>query len=176
MKRHQTKDKMSYRNKTYIVFDGDNDIWAYGFMKGWKNNKNIDFDFHDAHDINRLTNNARSPEYIKAKLKERFRSAKQIIVLIGDNTKNLYRYVRWELEVAKELDLPIIAVNLNDLRTQDKERVPPIIRDEYVVHIPFKLAIIKHALDGFPSEYKGRKATDKGPRSYPDIVYKNLGL
>lgn len=167
---------MGYRNKTYIVFDGDNDIWAYRFMKGWKANKNIDFDFHNAHDINRLTNNARSPEYIKGKLKERFKSAKQIIVIIGDSTKNLYRYVRWELEVAQGLDLPIIAVNLNNLRTQDNERVPPIIRDEYVVHIPFKLAIIKYALDNFPTSYKGRKSNDLGPREYPESVYKKLGL
>lgn len=167
---------MSYKNKTYIVFDGDNDIWAYRFMKGWKANKKIDFNFHDAHDINRLTNNARSPEYVKKKLKERFKSAKQIIVLIGDKTKNLYRYVRWELEVAQELDLPIIAVNLNEMRTQDNDRVPPIIRDEYVVHIPFKLAIIKHALDSFPNEFKKRKPEDSGPRYYPESVYKKLGL
>ena len=167
---------MSYRNKTYIVFDGDNDIWAYRFMKGWKANKNIDFNFHDAHDINRLTNNARSPEYIKKKLKERFKSAKQIIVLIGERTKNLYRYVRWELEVAQELDLPIIAVNLNGMKYQDPDRVPPIIRDKYVVHIPFKLAIIKYALDNFPTEYKNRKPDEFGPRHYPESVYKKLGL
>ena len=167
---------MGYRNKTYIVFDGDNDIWAYRFMKGWKANENIDFDFHDAHDINRLTSNALSEEYIKGKLKERFKSAKQIIVLIGDSTKNLYRYIRWELQVAQALDLPIIAVNLNNLRTQDNDRVPPIIRDEFVVHIPFKLAIIKHSLDSFPDEYKKRKASDKGPRVYSESVYKKLGL
>ncbi|AFL85487.1 TIR-like domain-containing protein (DUF1863) [Belliella baltica DSM 15883] len=167
---------MGYRNKTYIVFDGDNDIWAYRFMKGWKANKNIDFDFHDAHDINRLTSIARSEQYIKGKLKERFKSAKQIIVLIGDSTKNLYRYIRWELEVAQGLDLPIIAVNLNNFRAQDNDRVPPIIRDEYVVHIPFKLAIIKYALDNFPAEFKSRKATDTGPRVYSESIYKNLGL
>ena len=40
---------MSYRDKTYVIFDGDNDIWAYGFMKGWKKNEHIDFDFDDAH-------------------------------------------------------------------------------------------------------------------------------
>jgi len=29
---------MSYRNKTYVIFDGDNDMWAYSYMKGWKAN------------------------------------------------------------------------------------------------------------------------------------------
>ena len=29
---------MAYRNKTYVAFDGDNDMWAYAYMKGWKQN------------------------------------------------------------------------------------------------------------------------------------------
>lgn len=49
---------MSYRNKTYVIFDGDNDMWAYAFMKGWKTNDRIDFDFYDAHDIRPLTSKA----------------------------------------------------------------------------------------------------------------------
>ena len=24
---------MGYRNKTYVIFDGDNDIWAYGLYE-----------------------------------------------------------------------------------------------------------------------------------------------
>ena len=27
---------MSYRNKTYVIFDGDKDLWAYAYMLGWK--------------------------------------------------------------------------------------------------------------------------------------------
>jgi len=55
---------MSYRNKTYVIFDGDNDMWAYAYMKGWKQNENIDFDFHDAHDLNVITDRA-SEESVK---------------------------------------------------------------------------------------------------------------
>jgi len=167
---------MSYRNKTYVVFDGDNDMWAYSYMKGWKSNDNIDFDFHDAHDIGALTRRAQSESYIKSELRKRFKTAKQILVLIGKKTKNLYRYVRWELEMAQDLDLPIIAVNLNGERGQDATLVPPIIRDEYVVHIPFKMEIIKYALNNFPGEYHKRQSSDSGPRYYNDSVYRKLGL
>ncbi len=45
---------MSYRNRTYIIFDGDNDMWAYAYMKGWKTNDQIDFNFYDAHDLRTL--------------------------------------------------------------------------------------------------------------------------
>ena len=42
---------MGYRNKTYVIFDGDNDLRAYGYMKGWKVQEHMDFDFYYAHDI-----------------------------------------------------------------------------------------------------------------------------
>lgn len=145
-------------------------------MKGWKKLETIDFDFEDAHDEYPLTDRANDESYIKGKLRKRFANAKQVILLIGEQTKNLYKYVRWELEVAQELDIPIIAVNLNGDRKQNIKTCPPIIRDEYVVHIPFKMKIIKFALDGFPYEYKKREKNAKGARIYNDSVYENLGL
>jgi hypothetical protein len=45
---------MSYRDTTYIIFDGDKDYWAYARMKGWKALENIDFDFRDAHDLKQI--------------------------------------------------------------------------------------------------------------------------
>ena len=167
---------MSYKDKTYIIFDGDNDKWAYGRMKGWKALETIDFDFEDAHDEYPLTDRANDENYIKSKLKKRFATATQVIVLIGNSTKNLYKYVRWELEVAQELDLPIIAVNLNGKRAQDDDLCPPIIKDEYVVHIPFKMKIIKHTLDNFPPIYRKKTKDQKGPLYYPDTVYTKLEI
>lgn len=168
---------MSHKNKTYIIFDGDNDKWAYAHMKGWKALEHIDFDFENAHDEYLLTNSASDEAYIKGKLRKRFANASQVIVLIGESTKNLYKYVRWELEVAQTIDLPIIAVNLNGDRAQNNMTCPPIIRDKYTVHIPFKMRIIKYALDNFPASYQNRTSnTSEGGRIYKDSVYKDLGL
>lgn len=166
---------MSSKDKTYVVFDADKDYWAYARMKGWNTLPNIDFDFENAHDINNLRDGS-SEETVKRKLRERFKYAKQVIVLIGESTKNLHRYVRWELEVALNLDLPIIAVNLNDKRSIDMDLCPPIIRDEYVVHIPYKMKIIKYAMDNFPNEYHNRKEGFSGRRTYPKSVYESFGL
>ena len=138
-------------------------MWAYGYMKGWKSNENVSFNFHDAHDINVLTDRA-SEETVKRKLRERFASAKQVIVLIGEHTKNLYRFVRWEVEVAQNLDLPIIAVNLNKKRQYDPDYCPPILRDKYVVHVSFNAKIIQYALDNFPNEYARRDRSAGGRR------------
>lgn len=166
---------MSYRNKTYVIFDGDEDMWAYRYMRGWKANENIDFNFFDAHDLKQLTDRA-GVDTVKRRLRERLRNTKQAIVLIGEKTKNLYRFVRWELETCINLDVPIIAVNLNGQRNQDENLCPPIIRDEYVVHISFELKIIQYALDNFPEEYQRRTLSDKGPRLYNGSVYTKLGL
>jgi hypothetical protein len=168
---------MSYKDKTYIIFDGDNDRWAYANMKGWKALEHIDFDFEDAHDEYPLTSNASDEAYIKGKLKKRFANARQVIVLVGESTKNLYKYVRWELEVAQSLGLPIIAVNLNGDRGQNDNTCPPLIKDTYTVHVPFRMKIIKYALDNFPSEFSIKTSNiNVGGRIYPDSVYQNLGL
>lgn len=167
---------MGYRNKTYVIFDGDEDKWAYAYMKGWKSNQHVDFNFHDAHDVGSMTGSAHNEDYVKRELRTRFASAKQVICLIGEKTKNLYRYVRWELDTALGLDLPIIAVNLNNKRQMDSERCPAIIRDSYTVHISFKAAIIQYSLDHFPDEYHQRDLVKTGPRFYNDAVYTNLGL
>lgn len=165
---------MGYRNKTYVIFDGDNDIWAYRYMKGWKQNKNVDFNFYDAHDLNTITN-ASSEENTKRKLRERFSNAKQAIVLIGGSTKNLYRFVRWEIEVCQNLGLPIVAVNLNKRRSLDTDHCPAILRDADAVHVSYNARIIKHALDNFCDRYASYRG--KGENwHYGDNVYKDLGL
>ena len=146
---------MSYRNKTYVIFDADNDMWAYRYMLGWTQSDHIDFNFHDAHDLNTIRQGS-SEETIRRRLRERFSSAKQVIVLVGEHTKSLFTFVRWEIEVAQKLDLPIVAVNLNKQRSFDSTMCPAILRDQYVVHVSFNAKIIKHALDHFPSEYASR--------------------
>lgn len=166
---------MGYRNKTYVIFDGDSDMWAYAYMKGWKQNENIEFDFQDAHDLNVITDRA-AEDTVKRKLRERFSAAKQVVVLIGEQTKNLYKFVRWEMEVAQDLDLPIVAVNLNKMRSYDADLCPAILCDKYVVHVSFNAKIIQYALDNFPDEYARRDPYAKGNRSYNENVYKRLGL
>ena len=87
---------MAYRNKTYIAFDADTDIKQYYLMTAWKANDKIDFNFHNAHELNNLRSNT-SEKQIKLKLKERLKNTKLMIVLLGESTKNLYKYVRLEM-------------------------------------------------------------------------------
>lgn len=162
---------------TYVIFDGDKDQWAYRYVRGWHANPNIPFSFIDAHDLDTMTSRAQNEEYVKSKLRERMLQSTSVMLLIGESTKSLYRFVRWEIELAQSIGLPIIAVNLNESRAQDTN-CPPLIRDTCVVHVPFKLKPIQHAIKHWPSEYYGLSASErqKGWRRYSDDQYENWGL
>ena len=135
-------------------------------MKAWKANDNIDFNFYNAHDLNNLVDTS-SEESIKRKLRERHKNAKLFVVLVGEKTKNHRKFVRWEMEQALKLGLPIVAVNLNKINGIDKDLCPAIIRDELVLHIPFKQSVKTRAIDNWPDEFKSLKAKGKsGPYHY----------
>lgn len=150
----------------YVVFDGDNDKWAYGYMNGWKENHNINFDYENAHDLDTMTGRSQNEQYVKSKLRERMRRSNAVVVLVGENTRYLYKYVRWELELAIELGLPIIAANLNKKNGQDNHLCPAIIRNKAcVVHIPYTLKAIQHAMNDFPVFYNGLTLLEKASTS-----------
>lgn len=167
---------MAYRNKTFVSFDGDNDIYYYWLMRAWKQNDHSNFNFFDAHDINTARDTSQE-QTIKRRLRERLNNAKVVVSLIGESTRYLYKFVRWELGQALSLDLPIIGVNLNQKRSQDIERCPPVIRNELVVYVTFQPAILQHALENWPREFAYRKDRQQiGPYYYSDETYRNLGL
>lgn len=156
---------MSYRNKTYVIFDADEDMAYYRIMTAWKSNDNIDFDFHDAHELNNLRSNT-SVDQIKRKLRERMKNSKQVIVLVGEKTKNLHQFVRWEIELAIELEIPIVAANI-DKSNRANSKTPPILKDEaFFVSVPFGQKEIKHALDLFPNEFNKEKDNAPSSRYY----------
>lgn len=164
------------RDKIYTVFDGDTDIHYFYLMKAWTNNENFNFEIKDAHDLN-YAKDTSLEESIKAQLRIRLQNSKAIILLVGEKTKYLHKFVRWELEYALRNKLPIIAVNLNNQRSRDMDRCPAIIRDELVVHVSFNHKIIKYALDYWPDSYSRLlKFGESGARYYPDSIYKELSL
>ena len=166
---------MAYRNKTYVCFDGDEDMSYYRMMTAWSANQKMAFNFYNAHDLNTARDTSQE-ESIKKQLRERFANSKALIVLIGEKTKLLRKFVKWEMEVALRLDLPIIAVNLDGSRYRT-DKCPPAIRDELVMYVPFAASIIQYAMDNWlASHISHRKAGDTGPYHYKSEVYKRLGL
>ena len=177
---------MAYRNKTYVVFNADperdqvgdikGDMTHYRTMQMWKENNHIEFDFHDAHELNNLRDGS-SEETIKRKLRERLSNAKLLVVLVGKYTRFQHKFVRWEIEIALKDGIPIVVSNINGKRKYYDERCPAILDNELAIHIPFKAKILQYAFDNWPASHEKRKAKDdKFPVYYLDSVYEKLGL
>lgn len=168
---------MPYRNKLYVAFDGDTDMNYYLTLKMWRANSNIDFEFHNAHDLNTARDSSLS-DSIKAQLRERMQNSKVMLLLAGENTKRLRLFVPYEIKLARRLDIPIIVANLNKMRVYDSSRCPAAIEDgTNTVHISFEQRIIKHALENYPGWYHANKRSIRDHKlSYPASVYTNLGL
>lgn len=147
---------MAYRNKTYIAFDGDNDIRYYNLMKTWSNNSNSNFNLYDAHDLN-ITYDTSLEESIKSQLRKRFQESKILILLIGENTYRLTKFVKWEIETAKKLNIPIILVVLNE-----NNIIPNWFLNYPAVKVPFNQSRIQFAINNWPiflEKNKSRKYT-----------------
>ena len=167
---------MAYKNKIYVAFDADNDIRYYRLMQAWKQSDYTTFNFYDAHDLNNLREGSLEVT-IKNKLKKRLNNTKVFVLLIGEQTRFHYKFVKWEIEKALELDLPIICVNLNGLRSLDNERCPAILRDKLALHISFNAKIIEKALENWESfYYKSKKEGKTGDFYYEESYYKTLGI
>ncbi|MBL7998876.1 MAG: TIR domain-containing protein [Candidatus Kapabacteria bacterium] len=167
---------MGYRNKTYVAFDADNDIHYYRLMQAWKQSDNILFNFYDAHDLNNLRADS-NEETIKRKLRDRLSHTKVFVLLVGEQTRYLYKFVKWEIEQAINMNRPIICVNLNGKRSIDNDRCPPILRDELALHVSFNAKIIEKALTNWEVLHYEFRNEGKSCDFYFDVeVYKKLGL
>ncbi|MFA6184360.1 MAG: TIR domain-containing protein [Parcubacteria group bacterium] len=166
----------TYTNKTYVAFDADNDIRYYRLMQAWKKTDGSSFNFFDAHDLNNLMSFS-SEETIKSKLRERLNNTKVFILLVGNSTKSLYKFVRWEIEQASSREIPIIVVNLNNLRYKDSNLCPSILNNELSLHVSFNKAIIAKAISEWPNLHENfKKQGSKTDYYYKDEIYNQLGI
>jgi len=112
--------------------------------------------------------------YVKRNLKERLSATKQAVVICGENTKNLYRFVRWEIESCLDLGIPIVVANLNKKRAIDDALCPAILKGKGAMHVAFGARIIKFALDNYadnPQEYKSSTNWYYDNKTYKDLGY-----
>lgn len=148
-------------------------------MEAWRDNEKIEFSFFDAHDLF-ISRDTSTPETIKRNLSQRLKNAKQVVLLGSTNAKTKggdgNSFLAHEIEVIKNLDLPIIVANLDGDRTVDRNYVPKPLLDVnyYTISVSFQMKIIKYALDHYPATYAIKKG--KGPHQYKTSVYEELYL
>ena len=152
--------------RTFVGFSSS-DIKYYHLMIAWKENENIDFNFTNCQLQNAI--NSEDEDYIKGLCRERIKIAGKYALLIGEDTRYKYKYVRWEAEVAIERNCTIIGINLDGSRKMVHETCPPVIRDVGAIFVPFKPKIVAYALKNY------KMHDDKKNYHYSSEVYRELG-
>lgn len=169
---------MSYRNKTYVAFASE-DIHYYRLMTAWRANKNIEFDFINAHDIYEARDTSTS-ETIKRRLRERLNNTKQVVLLGSPDARrkggNGTSFLAYEVDAIISLGLPVVVANLDGSRKWVSANVPApfATADYYTMSISFGPTIIKYALDDYVAGFAGSDRT--GPYQHNESVYERLGL
>ena len=163
---------MNTDKKFHVCFDGVNDFHYYRMMQEWKRNHYLRFDFHHSRGLV-----GENPwETVKSGGVKPIRLDEPFVVLIGESTRYL-EFVKWEITQALRLQGPIIGVNLNGLRFQDRNRCPDILREELAVHISFNALILQYALETWPEYHASfRQQGKSGPYYYEQSHYIKLGL
>ena len=93
--------------RTFVGFSSTN-IREYNLMRAWKEHDHIDFNFTDCQLEYALHSD--DEDYIKRKCRERIKLVGTYIMLIGQDTRYKYKFVKWEAEVAIEQGCRIIGV------------------------------------------------------------------
>jgi hypothetical protein len=175
---YNRRNRMPYRNKTFVSFASE-DIHCYRMMCAWRENESIEFDFHDAHDLNTALDTSQ-PDTIRRRLRERLANTKQIVLLVGDKTRsiaaNSARFLYYEVEVIKRLELPVVFANVNGARSVERSRLPSELLELYTISVSFQPKIIKHALDDYVAVFAKERHERSGPYHYKARVYTDLGL
>lgn len=167
---------MSYRNKTYVAFASEN-IGLYRLMEAWRENKNIDFNFYDAHDLY-ISRDTSLPQTIKRNLRLRMSNAKQVVLIGTPEAKRKggdgNSFLAYEVAVMQELNLPVVVANHDGDRTVDRDFIPKPLLDAnyYTMSVAFSPAIIKYALDNYAKNFASSK--NSGPYFYKQETYDRL--
>ncbi len=148
----------------------------YRLMQAWKANDGMDFDFNNAHDLTTIREDS-GEDAIKRSLRERMNNSKIFVLLVGEETKKLRKYVPWEIEIAQKADLPIIVVNLNKEKELDSAHCPAMLQNSLSMHIPYGPKIMQYALDYWPESHRTHRSKDENtPYWYNASVYKKLEI
>ena len=151
--------------KTFVGFSST-DIKYYRLMLAWKENDKIDFNFSNCQLKEEI--DSENENYIKRLCRERINIASKFLLLIGEDTRYKYKYVRWEAEIAIEKGCTIIGVNIDGNRYMNEETCPPVIRDIGAIFVPFSPKIIAFAIENYSMNKDDNY-------HYKDEVYEKLG-
>ena len=107
---------MSYRNGTYIAFDGLgqinptlSDFKYYATIQAWAQNNNINFNYVDSHDKTYAVRDSSLRSTLEQRIRERLSNSKNVIIILSSDTRKSGSMLSYEIEQAVDTySLPLI--------------------------------------------------------------------
>jgi hypothetical protein len=184
---------MAYRNGTYVAFhaDGNNlpggksDIDYYRLLCAWNANKHHDFQIINTHEKFSAVRDSSQKSTLRNSLLERLRNSKNMLLIVGETTRQDTDWVPFEIEKAVDVyQIPIIvAYTVFDQAIRNPSALagywPAALSTRInngtarVIHVPFKQAPIYAAIDQFSHE---KFPLGGGLGIYDDAAYKMWGI
>jgi hypothetical protein len=182
---------MAYRNGTYVAFHAnktkqptESDIKYLNLLRAWKVRSDDDFKFTDSHAKQAAVRDTSQRATLEASLKTRLRSSKNMVLVIGETTREDTDWVPFEIRYAiDECEIPIIAAYSGRSRIDSPGRLRYLwpraleirIDDDRarVIHIPFRQLPLTDAISQF-SHAKHPKGGGLG--SYSAEAYRSWGI
>jgi hypothetical protein len=182
---------MAYRNGTYIAFHAngtnipvESDIKYYNLIKAWTTKKDDDFAIINSHEKNSAVRDSSKKETLKARLKDRLKKSKNMVLIIGPTTKLDKDWVPFEIEYAvDDCDIPIIIAYTGYESVRSPKQLsnlwPKALKERIdngtlsAIHIPYKKNPLKDAIAQFSHS---KKPSGGSLGIYDDEAYKSFGI
>lgn len=167
---------MSIQEKIYVAYDAANDHDFYEQMQEWVQSDETPFNFINGYEFAKQIDKV-NDDVLKAKIFERMNESSVCVLLIGKATKSFRRFVKWQIEYAINSGKPIIAININGIRSVDYDRCPTILKKNLSIHIASQAPILEYALLNWPASHqKHCEQEKKFTCRYSNDVYDELNL
>jgi hypothetical protein len=99
--------------RIFVSYDYDNDKKYRYLLSAWDANKSFEFTFED-HSTPKI--NSEDAGRIKAAISAKMKDAECLLVIVGAETWKC-EWVTWEVEKAREIELGLVGVKLDDQYT-----------------------------------------------------------
>lgn len=158
---------MAYRSGTYVAFHAEGnsdqsatDIKYYRTLQMWHEHEKIDFRFVNSHEKASAVRDSSKKDTLRQSLMQRLRNSRNMLLIVGENTRFDTDWVPFEIAQAIDwYELPIIVAypafpyitKPSALRPLWPAALSSRIDNgtAHCIHIPFKQAPIKHAIEAF---------------------------
>lgn len=161
-------------DKIFVIFDFEKDLKLYNEMETWKNSEGESFNLVNSYETYKLLDKEQD-EKIKELINLKIEGSSLATIILGQGIKSMRKLVKWQIEAAITLNIPLVVMNLNRIQSVDYDRVPSALKNVLALHTIFDPTMLEVSLHDWVIKFRDFKNNDKkGPYKYSLKTYELL--